>query len=230
MILKSVKIYFEDDFCQRGAVMSWGEKFFKRNRDYKPLYRYLKKLVGTEETKRLFFRAGEELDALMKRFPDIPKGERNHTDNYIFPRVAIYRVLKRKFGDEAIKMIDDVVDVQGGKMGSFLRMFTSLPFAEKLFLRIFVVVAENMFGEQNGFALKMHVSSPDTVKFDILDCTYCRYCKKCGCPELIHTFCDSDEYCFGNLSKITFIRTQTLEHGEKCDFTLAAKHSGARKI
>ncbi len=205
--------------------MFYGEIFYKRNRDYKPLYKSLKSTVGVEKTKHIFFLAGKELDNIMECFPNIPKGERNHTDNYIFPRIAIYRVLKKEFGDEAIKMIDDVVDIQGEKMGNLLRKFTSLPFAEKLFLRIFVLMAKNMFGEKNGFAQRFHVSSTDTVKFDILDCTYCRYCKKCDCPELIHTFCNSDAYCFGNLSKLTFTRIQTLEHGEKCDFTLTISNN-----
>lgn len=209
--------------------MSYGEKFFKRNRDYKPLYKSLKNLVGIEETKHIFFLAGKELDDLMERFPNIPKGERNHTDNYIFPRVAIYRVLKKDFGDEAIKMIDNAVNIQGEKMGNLLRKFTSLPFMEKLFLRIFILMAKNMFGEKNGFAQKIHVFSTDTVKFDILDCTYCRYCKKCNCPELIQTFCKSDAYCFGNLSKIAFTRTQTLEHGKKCDFTLTISNRTSQK-
>lgn len=90
-------------------------------------------------------------------------------------------------------------------------------------LLLFSVMAKNMFGEKNGFQQRFYPSPRGTVKFDILDCVYCRYCRKCGCPELIHTFCNTDAYCFGNLSKIRFVREDTLENGEKCDFTLRIK-------
>lgn len=200
--------------------MSYGSKFYKKNSDYKPLYKSLLNKVGEEKAKNIFVLAGEELDNIMKEFPNVPKGERNHTDNYIFPRVALYKVLRNEFGKVAVEMIDEAVNIQGEKVGRILRKFTALPFMERLFLKIFEAMAKNMFGEKNGFAQKFYCSSQGTVKFDILDCTYCRYCKMCNCPELIHTFCNTDAYCFGNLSKVTFIREQTLEYGEKCDFTL----------
>lgn len=200
--------------------MSYGSRFFKRNSDYRPLRRSLEKKIGKAEATHIFEQAGAELDRIMAQFPDIPKGERSHTDQYIFPRVALYRVLHSAFGEEAMEMIDRTVNQQGEKMGALLRKFTSLPMMEWAFLKIFARMAKTMFGEKNGFAQKSYPTDGGTVKFDILDCTYCRYCRQCGCPELIHTFCNSDAYCFGNLSKIRFKREQTLEYGEKCDFTL----------
>lgn len=200
--------------------MSYGSKFFKKSSDYKPLYRTLINEIGEEKAVKVFKFAGDELDNIMHEFPDVPKGERNHTDNYIFPRVAMYRVLKKEFGENALAMIDELVNIQGEKMGQMLRKFTSLPYMERLFLKIFASMAKNMFGEKNGFAQEFYTTAKNTVKFDILDCTYCRYCRLCNCPELIHTFCNTDAYCFGNLSKITFSREQTLERGTKCDFIL----------
>ena len=200
--------------------MSYGSRFFKKNSDYKSLHKLLVNRAGEEKADEIFERAGRELDKIMSEFPKVPKGERNHTDNYIFPRVALYRILKDEFGDSAIGMIDEAINIQGERMGSLLRKFTALPFMEKMFLKIFAAMAKNMFGEKNGFAQTFYSSPKGTVKFDILDCTYCRYCRQCGCPELIHTFCNTDAYCFGNLSKITFTREETLELGKKCDFTL----------
>lgn len=191
--------------------------------DHKSLQKQLIGEYGKEKANSIFVAAEAELNCLLQRFPDIPKGERTHTDNYIFPRVALYRVLKKEFGEEAMVMIDDVIHVKGTKMGSLLRKITSLPLMEKLFLRIFAFMAKNMFGEKNGFRQSFYTSPKGIVKFDILDCVYCRYCRLCDCPELIHTFCDSDAYCFGNLSKIEFAREQTLENGEKCDFTLTIR-------
>lgn len=200
--------------------MSYGSKYFNKSTDYKPLYRTLINEIGEEKAVKLFKFAREELDNIMHEFPDVPMGERNHTDNYIFPRVAMYRVLKKELGDNALAMIDELVNIQGEKMGQLLRKFTSLPYMERLFLKIFASMAKNMFGAKNGFVQEFYSTSKNTVKFDILDCTYCRYCRLCNCPELIHTFCNTDAYCFGNLSKITFSREETLEQGAKCDFTL----------
>lgn len=200
--------------------MSYGSAFFKKSGDYRPLYQALQESEGKERTVVIFRRAGEELDRIIAEFPDIPKGEKNHTHKYIFPRCALYRVLKAEFGDRALGMIEDVVAVQGQKMSQMLHGFTAFPFMERLFLKIFAAMARNMFGESSGFAQQFHASPKGMVKFDILDCTYCRYCRKCGCPELIHSFCESDAYNFGHLAKLTFERTQTLEHGEKCDFML----------
>ena len=80
--------------------MSYGNNFFKKNRDYKPLYKSLENQVGKEKVTEIFNSAGRELDSIMSDFPNVPKGERNHTDNYIFPRVALYRILKKEFGEK----------------------------------------------------------------------------------------------------------------------------------
>ncbi len=200
--------------------MLYGSNFFKKNSDYKPLFKSLESEVGKEKTVEIIDLAGKELDKIMEDFSQVPKGERNHTDNYIFPRVALYRILKNEFDGSAIRMIDEAINIQGEKMGRLLRKVTALPFMEKIFLKIFASMTKNVFGEKNGFIQKFYSSAKGIVKFDILDCTYCRYCRECECPELIHTFCNTDGYCFGNLSKITFEREETLEFGKKCDFTL----------
>lgn len=201
--------------------MSYGASFFKKSGDFKPLRKSIAKKHGKKKAEQIFNYAAAELDLIMSEFSDIPKGERNHTNNYIFPRVAVYRSLEKELGDnEAIRLIDEMIHIQGQKMGNTLRKFTALPFMEKLFLKIFTSMAKNMFGESNGFKQKFYSTQKGIVKFDILDCTYCRYCRLCNCPEIIHTFCNSDAYCFGNLSKINFTRQETLEYGEKCDFTL----------
>lgn len=187
------------------------------------MYSLLVSKFGVEQANTIFDAANIELKKVTMEYPDIPKGERRHTNLFIFPRVAIYRVMKQHFGKDAIDLMDEVICFEGEKMGGILKRITSFPFMERLFLLLFSVMAKNMFGEKNGFQQRFYPSPRGTVKFDILDCVYCRYCRKCGCPELIHTFCNTDAYCFGNLSKIRFVREDTLENGEKCDFTLKIK-------
>lgn len=204
-------------------VWTIDKNFFKRNKNYRFLYSLLVLKFGVEQANTIFDAANIELKKVTMEHPDIPKGERRHTNLFIFPRVAIYRVMKQHFGKDAIDLMDEVICFEGEKMGGILKRITSFPFMERLFLLLFSVMAKNMFGEKNGFQQRFYPSPRGTVKFDILDCVYCRYCRKCGCPELIHTFCNTDAYCFGNLSKIRFVREDTLENGEKCDFTLRIK-------
>lgn len=204
-------------------VWTIDKNFFKRNKNYRFLYSLLVSKFGVEQANTIFDAANIELKRVTMEYPDIPKGERRHTNLFIFPRVAIYRVMKQHFGKDAIDLMDEVICFEGEKMGGILKRITSFPFMERLFLLLFSVMAKNMFGEKNGFQQRFYPSPRGTVKFDILDCVYCRYCRKCGCPELIHTFCNTDAYCFGNLSKIRFVREDTLENGEKCDFTLRIK-------
>lgn len=204
-------------------VWTIDKNFFKRNKNYRFLYSLLVSKFGVEQANTIFDAANIELKRVTMEYPDIPKGERRHTNLFIFPRVAIYRVMKQHFGKDAIDLMNEVICFEGEKMGGILKRITSFPFMERLFLLLFSVMAKNMFGEKNGFQQRFYPSPRGTVKFDILDCVYCRYCRKCGCPELIHTFCNTDAYCFGNLSKIRFVREDTLENGEKCDFTLRIK-------
>lgn len=201
--------------------MTYGEKFFRKSIDYKPLFKLLAKEYGAEKAKYIRQSAGNELDGIISRFPDMSEGERQHTDKFIFPRIALYRVLQAEAGDKALKYIEDTVTIQGKRMGKLLKGISSLPAMEWVFLKIFSSMAESMFGESGGFRQTFYDSPKGIVKFDITDCIYCRYCRLCGCPELIHSFCITDNYCFGSLSKIKFTRTETLETGNKCDFTLS---------
>jgi len=206
--------------------MSEGKRFFRKNSDYKALRRQLCRTFGKEKTARIFQQAAENLDMLHAQFPDIPKGERSHTDGYIFPRAALYRALCSESGEsEAINIIEGFVGEQGKKMGAMLRKLTALPFMDRIFLRIFTSMAKNMFGENNGFRQTFHPSPKGQVRFDITECTYCRWCRRCGCPELIHSFCISDTACFGSLTGVSFERLQTLENGELCDFCLTLDKS-----
>ncbi len=195
-------------------------ELLKIDNSYKVLYRMIKTRFSRECADKVFSTARTELAGLYRQYAYLPKGDRAHTDRYIFPRIAALRAMQSCIGDEAMPLMDELIRSEGSKAGSLMGRITAFPLMKGLFLRIFAKMAKSQFGETKGFRQQFHTSSKNKVSFDILDCPYCRYCRICGCPELIHTFCDSDAYCFGNLLGITFTRTETLEHGQKCDFTL----------
>ncbi len=201
----------------------------KISSDYRSMLSAIAREKGRGTARAIRQEAQAGLDELIQGCPHLPKGERSHVHGYIFPRAALYRAMERHLGPQsAMEYLDAAIDQRGQKMGKALRHLTALPFMKGLFLRIFASMAKTMFGAEGGFEQKFYPSPKGEVRFDILDCTYCRWCRRCGCPEIIHTFCESDEHCFGHLTGIEFVRTQTLEQGEKCDFALVRTKRGRK--
>lgn len=170
--------------------------------------------------------ADEIFDEAQKQLEDIlnntivTKEEKKHTHPYIFPRVALYKAMKKELNQDAIKLMDEVIFFKGRQMSQMLHNITAIPMMEHVFLKIFKIMAKVQFGNTAGFKQVFYNTDKNTVKFDLFECPYCKFCRQLDCSELIHTFCDSDAYCFGNLSKITFTRKYTLENDDKCDFEL----------
>ena len=186
-------------------------------------YGWLKKALrqrcGAETAARIWDAAGEELAALGAL--EIPEAERFHVQGTILPRVAMHRALMRYVPQDAVALMDETVARAGRQMSGMLGAIVRLPGMRSGFLRIFAWMARRMFGESVGFGQVMHRADGQAVRFDITACPYCRWCEKLGCTDIVHTFCDSDAYCFGSLPGLDFTRRETLGGGgAKCDFSL----------
>ena len=81
------------------------------------MYSLLVSKFGVEQANTIFDAANIELKKVTMEYPDIPKGERRHTNLFIFPRVAIYRVMKQHFGKDAIELMDEDICFEGETMG-----------------------------------------------------------------------------------------------------------------
>lgn len=175
-----------------------------------------------ETAARIWVSAETHHAALRERYKDAPKGETRHLYGSILPRMAMYRALcERLPQSESMALLDETVRISGTKVGTALRRITSLPGMHAVFMLLFSKMVKDMFGSKNGFAQTFYEDSSRLLRFDITRCPYCRCCQENGCPELTHTFCDSDVYCYGGMSKIRFERTETLgTGGDRCDFTL----------
>lgn len=204
--------------------MKSGLKFYKKDTAYRILKKKIVAKYGKRKTEQIWRRAGRYLEYLWKKYENIPDGEKRHTHGSIFPRIAMYYALKKEYPQEAMKILDSAVEYTTKRVGEILGAVTKIPFMSSLFLRIFAYMTKKMFGPSAGFEQIFYEANGKKLRFDIIECPYCKYCKKCGCPELTHTFCDSDIYCYGNLSGIEFKRTQTLGTGGICcDFSLQRK-------
>ena len=176
---------------------------------------------GRERMLRIRRRAEEELTALRQACRNLSAGEKQHVHGTILPRAAVYRAMLEEIPADALPLTEEAVRRAGERMSSLLRGLTAVPGMRRVYLRIFTLMAKKMFGPPAGFRQVMHRADRNEVRFDITACPYCRWCELLGCRELIGTFCQSDEYCFGRLSGIRFQRTQTLgSGGDRCDFHL----------
>ena len=196
--------------------MKSGYDFYKKDAAYRMMKKELIKELGKEKIEQIWKKAGQNLNQLWMQYDDVPALQRRHTHNEIFPRIAMYRALQEKVPERAMSIMDNGVKIAGVKVGKMIGTITSLPGMSKVFIRIMRYGLKNMFGESASFKQLIHHESKEELKFDILVCPYCKFCNLCGCPELIHNFCDSDVFCYGNLPGVYFSRTQTLGTGGTC--------------
>lgn len=192
---------------------------YRKHAGYGWLKKTLRRRCGREAAEAVWRRANEELRRL-NELP-IPPQERFHVRGTILPRAAMYRALQEHVPEDAVSLLDETVAHAGRQMSRLLGGLVRLPGMRGAFLRIFAWMARRMFGESAGFGQVMHRADGQAVRFDITGCPYVRWCGHLGCEAIVHTFCDSDAYCFGSLPGLRFARRETLGAGsEKCDFSL----------
>lgn len=198
------------------------KNYFDKDKPYLVLKGLLEKEYDGEIVAQIWSEAEKNYIALMKYYKDASKGERRHLHKTIIPRIAMYQALCGKLcQSEAMSLLDDTVRISGTKVGMILGRITNLPGMASVFMFLFSKMVKTMFGSENGFTQVYYEDTNRVLRFDVIKCPYCKYCQKNGCPELTHTFCDSDVYCYGNMARVRFERTQTLgTGGECCDFKL----------
>lgn len=180
----------------------------------------LDRRVPKDESARLWAQSTEALAEILARYADIPKGERAHTDRYIFPSAAIYLTLGESLGREAAyDVVEQAAIRQTTELGRKLAKLMKLPGMPALFVKVWDPMTKRMFGAKCGFRNRFYPKVKGEYRMDVLACPYCRYFTALGCPELTKIFCDNDERGYGNLPGLQFIRHTTLgKGGERCDF------------
>lgn len=152
----------------------------------------------------------------------LPEEEAIHVEDNIVPTACIYMALKGQVGTAAITFIRRVKnsssEESGRNLDSRLR-----DMGREAFFCWWVEYCRNIYGKANGFVSVHYPPEKQGATLDVLKCPYKEYLDELGCPELITAFCDSDNYSYGNLRGVRFIRKGTLGYGDnKCDFRLEA--------
>ncbi|RGY99081.1 L-2-amino-thiazoline-4-carboxylic acid hydrolase [Clostridium sp. AM58-1XD] len=181
--------------------------------------RELESLLGINQSAEIIHTAVLIFDVLKERYPHLLKKEQFHTYTNIFPVIAFYKALTEHGIDSPMAILEKGAAEISCKKGKSYSKIVSMPGMKGIFLKMFSGGVKTLFGEAAGFRQEFLKNDRRSLEFNITQCPYQFYCEKEGCPELVHIFCQNDEYAYGHLPGITFIRIQTLgTGGELCDF------------
>ncbi|MCM1253658.1 MAG: L-2-amino-thiazoline-4-carboxylic acid hydrolase [Clostridium sp.] len=179
----------------------------------------MKKFFSESESGILWEAAENAFQNLLKENPGQPKAVARHTHISIFPAIAVYKTIAAKYPDKAMLILENGAAAISKPAGEKYARLLKFPGIKMIFLKIFSQGVKKGFGPEAGFAHEFITASNKALAFNVNKCPYQYYCEKYGCQEIVHIFCKNDEYAYGNLPHIRFIRTQTLgTGGNYCDF------------
>lgn len=139
----------------------------------------------------------------------------------MFRNAALYMAIKAEYPNDAMGILGQGAREEGLRIAKLFTKLAKIPGVKSMVLPIFSMMLDRFFGEKAGFASIRHCTTKNEVRFDIIQCPYCKYLTEIGCPELVHISCDIDEYIYGNFPGFLFERTGTIGTGfDKCDFCL----------
>ena len=196
------------------------KRYYEKLGGFSYLLGELRKKLGKEQTDALVNDAVDLCNELCDQYKNLPKKEKLHTEQIIFPRAAIYlQMIKYISREEAIGLIEESVRIGVEPDRKRLYAATKLPFIRPLFFKIFHKMNGTMFNGDAGFRFEEIEADSRHYRVDVLQCPYMKYCELLGCKELTSTFCLSDDRVYGNMCGIVFERHGTIGRGsDKCDF------------
>lgn len=147
------------------------------------------------------------------------KGEWMHLENTILPTVSFYKALLEVDNVNALRNTTAILIGLCEKGGKALNLILKIPGMKSVFMKVLSKMATRMFGRESGFDYENFETSEKLLQMDMTMCPYLKYVNTFNVPELAPLFCESDFATYGNLSGISFERTETLgTGGRKCDF------------
>lgn len=196
------------------------KRYYEKLGGFSCLLDELRKKLGAQQTDVLVNDAVKLCNELCDQYKNLPKKEKLHTEQMIFPRAAIYlQMIKYIPCEEAISLIEESVRIGVEPDRKRLHAATKLPIIRPLFFKIFHKMIGTMFNGDAGFKFEEIEADSRHYRVDVLQCPYMKYCELLGCKELTGTFCLSDDRVYGNMCGITFERHGTIGRGsDKCDF------------
>lgn len=181
--------------------------------------RRLIKIYGKEKTVIIVELAQKHYQECLALCKDASKGERTHLEDTILPTTVVYKALLEVDSENALKNTNDIIINLCEMGGSILDNMLKIPGMTAVFMKLLPKMALKLFGRECGFDYINFEASSDMMQMDMTMCPYVKYAKRFQVDELMPVFCNSDFATYGNLSKISFRRTETLgTGGSMCDF------------
>ena len=124
--------------------------------------------------------------------------------------------------NEALDTVHGYVEERAYRLKKVFLRLMRIPGLYKKVPGIFAAQTPKFFGISAGFEANEIRTTGGVWRIDMTRCPYHDECVRCGCPELCHCFCDSDDITYGGLHpRLIWQRTMTLGRGDDCcDFCM----------
>ena len=127
-------------------------KYYEKNAGYKYVLNAFREQFGEDVTTSIVNEAVNICNELCKEYSNLPKKEKVHTDQMIFPRAALYMQMIRFIPKEqAIAFLMDAIRIGVEPDMKRLHWLTKPPFMRLLFLKIFSKMLSTSINEESGF-------------------------------------------------------------------------------
>ncbi len=146
-----------------------------------------------------------------------------HLESQIMPGIAAYETLQTVMPkEEALRTVHGYVEERAYRLKKIFLRLMRIPGLYKKVPGIFAAQTPKFFGISAGFEANEIRTTGGVWRIDMTRCPYHDECVRCGCPELCHCFCDSDDITYDGLHpKLIWQRTMTLGRGDDgCDFCM----------
>lgn len=146
-----------------------------------------------------------------------------HLESQIMPGIAAYETLQTVMPkEEGLRTVHGYVEERAYRLKKIFLRLMRIPGLYKKVPGIFAAQTPKFFGISAGFEANEIRTTGGVWRIDMTRCPYHDECVRCGCPELCHCFCDSDDITYDGLHpKLIWQRTMTLGRGDDgCDFCM----------
>ena len=140
---------------------------------------------------------------------------RDEAYHYILPAIAVYETW-RQYHADPLSVFREMWLHGAEKGAEFLRSKAK----DRRFLAEWIPNVTPKNCDAGAFLFEIRTATATETEYHVLRCPYVDICRECGCPEIITTFCDSDDISFGNIHpRLIWGRTKTIGRGDPmCDF------------
>ncbi len=179
-------------------------------------------IIGEERYKQVIARYQQYYTN--HEFPDNP-GLRRHLIEGILPGLALYQIFREssESQESALKSIDQTFEKLFSDKRVSLQKLGGIPFFYNI-LRFYIKPAMRQYPIE-GWKIDWVQNDKNAIRFNMISCFYFDTLSSYGAPELTATFCQVDDFIYGDMSpQVSWQRYKTIARGGTyCDFCFARK-------